>query len=165
MLQSKCNIRQLGNVVYALIMEVVTRWDSFYDMIDRIHLDFEQVNDALKECKRENLMMTPLTKEIIEELMEVLKPFKIISNKSFRVIQHHCCRWLFLPSDLLNCNSRGQHQIGLVVTSVIPSSCDPSVARPICPSSMLMKQLHTIDEICHQEMYVGSGWALPSLCK
>ena len=74
-------LRKLDNVVYALIMEVATRRDSFYDMIDRIHLVFEQVNDALKECKREDLVMTPLTKEIIEELMEVLKPFKIISKE------------------------------------------------------------------------------------
>jgi len=105
-------IKELDNVVYKLIKECDTRWDSMHDMLDRIHLLFDTINAALLELVNdagnnnrkniEDMVMKPIMKMQLEEIIDMLRPFreatKSFSNEStpvlsiivptFKLIQH-----------------------------------------------------------------------------
>ena len=65
---------------HALMQDVVTRWNSTFSMIERVCEQQAAICASLVEQKRLDLMPNDIDISIAESILEVLKPFKHISD-------------------------------------------------------------------------------------
>ena len=69
----------LGSPKHKLLKDVETRWNSTYDMVERVMEQQEPICATLIEQKRLDLLPKDTEFRLLEEVLKVLKPFKDIT--------------------------------------------------------------------------------------
>ena len=69
----------LGSPKHKLLKDVETRWNSTYDMVERVMEQQEPICATLIEQKRLDLLPKDTEFHLLEEVLKVLKPFKDIT--------------------------------------------------------------------------------------
>lgn len=88
---------KLGDIktfAYKLINDVPTRWNSTFNMLDRICLIFDPLMKALDDVNKGEMKLSKLEKEILEEYCMVLRPFELITK---RFSDRSCCLSMVIP--------------------------------------------------------------------
>ena len=99
----------LGLPTRALVQDVVTRWNSTFSMIERVCEQQAAICASLVEQKRLDLMPDDTDISIAESILEVLKPFKHISDtmcaekytttSSIKPLLHHLSNTVLIVKD------------------------------------------------------------------
>ena len=98
----------LGLPKHALVQDIVTRWNSTFNMVERI-CEQAAICASLMEQKRLDLMLNDADITIAESILEVLKPFKHISDtmcaekctttSSIKPLLHHLTNMVLAVKD------------------------------------------------------------------
>ena len=73
-------LKALGCPTHALVQDVATRWNSTFDMLERVYEQRAPICAALVEENRMELLPRDDDFTVVESLLEVLKPFKHITE-------------------------------------------------------------------------------------
>lgn len=107
------DLLQLSNIIYKIVMEVSTRWNSSLMMMKRLELLTKCLNETFKELNRNDFIISKEDHSILKDIISILEPIErestYFSSEKHSRLSHVWPRMIALEQDLLE--SDLQHEI------------------------------------------------------